>query len=442
MSQSDRISSPTRFAGRAHPRFARDSIVLALGSAVAGLLVFVFFAVTVRSLGANGAAPVFVLWSFWALAAAVLTFAVQHWAIRTLTHDGHGAAVKRSLPTVLLAGAVLAATAGVLAYVFGPPLFGIAGLTYPALISGITAGSLFIGLVRGVLAGRRRYAATALSVAGENAVRVAGALVAALAGADAEVFGLVLVGGSLVGLLWLPGLRLDAVPGEDSVDGTPGGPVNGAAGRGATRGRSGNPLALASGLAGGSLIAQLVLTGAPVVLAAVGGTPAEVTSLFVALAVWRTPNILVIGISPRFTAVVTRLALTGRTRTLAWLRWSMVLAALGGAGTAVLVGWTVLAPALQLAFGAGIVLPAWALAALGAGSAAAFGNLGLLLMLLAFGRPHAATLSWGAALAVAVGWLGVSGAPPMDRVVTAFVLAQATALVLLTVTSRIRARRP
>jgi O-antigen/teichoic acid export membrane protein len=57
---------------------SRDSGVLAVGSAISGLLAYAFFALATRSLGAERAAPVSVLWSFWAVAAAVLTFAVQH----------------------------------------------------------------------------------------------------------------------------------------------------------------------------------------------------------------------------------------------------------------------------------------------------------------------------------------------------------------------------
>src|SRR4029453_6819025 len=97
---------------------ARGSTALAAGSVVAGLLAYVFFALATRSLGAEGAAPVSILWSYWSAAAAVLTFTVQHWIIRTLAHDGHEGAVARSLPKFAIMAAGLTALAGVVSTPF------------------------------------------------------------------------------------------------------------------------------------------------------------------------------------------------------------------------------------------------------------------------------------------------------------------------------------
>ena len=65
------------------------------------------------------------------------------------------------------------------------------------------------------------------------------------------------------------------------------------------------------------------------------------------------------------------------------------------------------------------------------GTAIALGNLVLLLLMLALGRSGAATAAWAVAVGVAAVWLGLSPLSPTSRIVTGFVLAQATAFVLL-----------
>jgi O-antigen/teichoic acid export membrane protein len=394
-------------------RLARDSGVLAAGSALAGLLAYVFFALVTRTLGADRAAPVSVLWTYWALAAAVLTFTVQHWTIRTLAHDRHEGTVARTLPMLAAAAGTLSVAAGIVTFAFRDELFADDGLIFPALIAGTTMGSFFVGLVRGALAGRRRYVATAASLAGEHVVRVAAASVLAVTGGGPEAFGIALVAGQLIGLVWLGSLRFERSDADAE----------------AVR----NPLALASGVAGGSLLAQVVLTGAPVVLAALGGAPAAVTSMFVALAVWRAPYIVALGVTPQITGVLTRLTVRGQVRRLNQLRWMTVLGVALGCGAAMALGTTILPDVLRLAFGADVEMRGSELTVLGVGTALALGNLVLLLMLLAYGRSRAATVSWLGAVAFAGGFTGVSSLAPEPRVATAFLVAQGTAFVLLLV---------
>jgi O-antigen/teichoic acid export membrane protein len=406
MSASD--DAPTGRAGGVR-RVTRDSAILASGSVANGLLAYVFFALATQSLGADRAAPVAVLWSYWALAAAVLTLAVQHWVIRTLAHDGHGATVAASLPRIVVGGGVLSVVAGLVAFAFRQTLFDLDGLAFPAMVAAVTAGSLFTGLVRGALAGRERYRPTAASLAGENLVRVLAAIPVAVFGGGAEAFGVALLIGPLVGLVWLRSLRFETPAQVSAIR---------------------NPLALLSGIAGGMLLAQIVLTGAPVVLAVAGGASAEVTSLFVALAVWRAPYLVAVGIAPQLTTALTRSVVQGRSRRLARLRSLIVAATAAGAALAALIGATLLQPVLRAIFGSDVELSDRQLVELGAGTAVALGNLALLLMLLALGRSRAATGAWLAALAVSGGWILASGMAPLERVVLAFLIAQLTAFAM------------
>ncbi len=390
-------------------RAARDSLALTVGSGLAGLLAYVFFALATRSLGVERAAPVSVLWSWWAIAAAVLTFSVQHWIIATLAGDGHETTVARSMPRIALAGATLAVLAGVVAFAARGMLFDDRGVAFPAMVAALTAGSLFTGVVRGALAGRRRYVASAVCLMSENAVRVAAAAAAALAGAGAEAFGVALVVGSFTGLLWVRALRFEhAHPRSHPVR---------------------NPMALMSGIAGGSLIAQVVLTGGPVALAVVGGSPAEVTSVFVALAVWRAPYVVALGVTPQLTGWLARLAGHGQQTRLARLRAGTAVATVAAAGLAALLAIGVLPWLLRGIFGPDVELATGLLVMLGIGTAVALGNLVLLLLLLALQRPRAATWAWTAALVAAVGWVAAGPGEPVARVVVAFLLAQVTAFV-------------
>lgn len=397
---------------------SRDSSRLALGSAASGLLAYVFFALASRSLGADQAAPVSVLWSYWAMSAAVLTFPVQHWIIRKVTVDGHEAGVARTLPLLWLVVALLGVVAGLLAYLFRQRLFGIDDAAFPAMVAGITLGSFFIGVVRGVLSGRGRFGSTALSLATENGTRVALAALAVLLGGGSVAVGVALVLGPLSALVWLPSLRLrrgTAVP---------------AAGHASLR----ESLSLLSGVAGGSLIGQAVLTGAPVVLAAVGGAPASVTSLFLALAVWRAPYIVAMGVTPQLTAALTRVVSHGPRRQVVQVARATVAAVAGCSAVAALLGLWALQPLLRVAFGADVRLHGLALAGLGVGTMVALGNLVLLLVLLALGRSRAATAVWLVALALAAAWLGLgTGTAPAVRVVVAFLVAEVTAFALLEV---------
>jgi O-antigen/teichoic acid export membrane protein len=392
-------------------RVARDSLALATGSVFAGLLAYVFFALATRSLGAAAAAPVSILWSYWALAAAVLTFSVQHWIIATLARDGHESTVARSMPRIALAGGALAVLTGVVAFAARGILFDDGGVAFPAMVAVLTAGSLFTGIVRGALAGRRRYVASAACLVSENAVRVAGAVAAALAGAGAAAFGVALVVGSLTGLIWVRALRFEHSHPRSH-------PVR-------------NPMALMSGIAGGSLIAQVVLTGGPVALAVVGGSPAEVTSVFVALAVCRAPYVVALGVAPQLTGWLARLAGQGQQTRLARLRAGTAVATLAAAGLAALLAIGVLPWLLRGIFGPDVELATGLLVMLGIGTAVALGNLVLLLLLLALQRPRSATWAWTAALVVAAGWLAAGFDEPATRVVVAFLLAQVTAFVVL-----------
>lgn len=389
----------------------QDTAALAVGTLVGGALAYIFFALVTRTLGADAAAPVSLLWTYWTVAAAVLTFPLQHWTIRTLAADGHEGSVARSRGRIWMGAVGLSVFSGAVAYLGRDILFRGDGVAFPAMVAGVTAGACLSGLVRGGLAGRGLYVATGAAVAAENVVRVVLAGIVTLLGGGAVAFGAVLTVGSLSGLLWPASLRFQA----PEAGGTP--PLA-------------SPLALASGLAIGSLISQIVLTGGPVALAAIGGDADDVTSLFVALAVWRAPYMVALGVAPQLTSRLTRLAVGGdAVRLRSIRRWSVLAVAVGSAAAAT-IGAALAGPLIRLVFGPDVGLDAMTLALVGVGTAVALGNLMLLLILLAHGRSRFVTAAWVGGLGTAALWIALVPGAPLGRVVGAFVAAQVVAFAL------------
>jgi O-antigen/teichoic acid export membrane protein len=384
-------------------------LLLAAGSVVSGVLAYVLFALVTRGLGAVTAAPVSVLWTVWALAGAAFTFPLQHWITRSLT-AGRETDVRSSGARVgaVVAGAALAA--GGLSWIVRERLFQREDAAFPVLVVLVVVGSAAVGVLRGGLAGRGRMAAVAWSLVAENALRCV--LVAVLLLADVHdpvAHGLCLVAGSLVAL-WPGAWRFEA----------------------AGEGRAGS-LAFLGGAATAQLLAQGVLTGGAVVLALVGGSPAEVTAMFATLALFRAPYMVVLGTLPQVTHHVTGLVVAGEIRTLRSL--ARRLAVLGAATVAVgTVLGLVVGPLLVAAvFGGTVEVGAGVAAVVAAGCALALVNVVLMVGALALERPGRVAGAWGLAVVAGATVLLLTAIEPVERVAYAFLTAEVVATVLLAV---------
>ena len=391
----------------------RSASGLALGSVVSGLLAYAAFALVTHALGADAAAPVAVLWTHWTFVGAALTFPLQHWITRS-TAAGHEGDVRRAALPVAAVVVGCAVGVGLLAWVAREPLFHRDDVAFPLMVTLITLGSALVGAVRGGLGGRERYGAVAVTLVSENAVRcvLVGALLAAGV-EDPVAHGLCLVAGSAVVLAWPSALRLGRTA---SAPGGAGGAARG-------------PLAFLSGAASSQLVGQAVLTGGPVVLALVGGSPAEVTSAFAALALFRAPYLVALGAVPQVTVRVARGGLRDRRPVgPGWLAGAVAATAGVVALAAVLAGW--LGPALlRLVFGPTVVVGPGTAALLAGGCTVAVVNLVLTVVVLAEDRPLAAARAWVVALAVGgAALLTLGGVGPLGRTAAAFVLAEAAAL--------------
>ncbi|MFC4783306.1 hypothetical protein ACT8ZV_02450 [Nocardioides sp. MAHUQ-72] len=392
---------------------------LVLGSATSGLLAYVFFALVTHALGSRAAAPVSVLWSWWSFAGAALTFPVQHWVARTVAARGGEAAVRRSLPALARATVLLALVVTVVAWLARARLFHDDGVAFALLAGLVTLGAGLTGLVRGVLSARHRFGAVAAALVAENLVRALAAAVLLAAGVtDPVAYGLCLIAGYVVNAWWPSALHPRRTGEPAGADGL---------------------LASVGGTGAAQLVAQAVLTGSPVVLAAAGGAPAEVTALFAGLALFRAPYTLLLGAVAPLTGRLTALATTGRAGELDRLRDRMLVAAVVSAAAAGALGWLLGPWSVRLVFGADVTLARATAVPVAVGSALAMANLLLTLLVIARGRVLHLLRSWLLALLPGAALLLVTGAGS-TATAAAFAVVEAAALVLLAASDRYAAR--
>ena len=389
----------------------RHTSALAAGSAVSGLLAYVFFAIVTRALGSTAAAPVSVLWAYWSFAGAALTFPLQHWIARSVSAHGGERSVREPLPGIALVSLAVAVVAGGASWAVRDLLFDSGAPWFPLLVFGVTLGAAVMGMVRGMLTARHRFAALGVGLVAENAVRCVAAAVLMAAGVENPVaYGVCLLVGYVAASIWPSTFRLA---------------------RTGSGGDGRSPLVFLGGTAGGQTIGQVVLTGGPVVLALAGGSAADVTALFAGLALFRAPYTLALGLVASLTGWFTRLVVERRADHLRRIRRWLVLAAVAGSAGAAVVG-AVAGPVLMpLIFGHDIKLSSGLTLVLAVGSTIAMANLVATLLVLAHGRTPGLVRSWLLALVPGVVWFAFGSGSALDRTCWAFLVVEAAAFCVL-----------
>lgn len=399
---------------------SRAASGLAAGSVLSGLLAYVFFATSTRGLGAAEAAPVAVVWSYWGFAAAGLTFPVQHWITRTAAVAGEGA-VRAAWAAPVRLVAVVVVLSGVAAWLLREPLFA-GDARFALLIALVALGAAGMGVVRGLLAARRRYAAVGAVLVAENLVRcVAAAVLVVLDVHDPAAYGAALLVGYVACAGWASAWR--SPPPDSSVlvrdAGTTGSFLGGAA--------------------GAQVVGQAVLTGGPVLLAVLGGSPTEVTVLFAAMALYRAPYTVLLAQVAQATGALSRLVGARRLDHLTRVDNAVLAATAVGVVVGAAVGawpgpWLV-----RLVFGQDVRVEQGVSIAIAVGSVLALATLVQGVVLLAHGRPEHTLGAWLLALVPAGAVLVAAPGSPTTTIAIAFVVAHGSAWLLLVAASR-RAR--
>lgn len=395
-----------------------DAAALTIGSVLSGLAAYAYAAIGSRSLGADGFAPVAVLWAFWALTAAAVSFPVQHWVIRSIRAAGNEGEVRNALPRVLLIASLCSLAVGIVAWSARARLFGSTGVVFPISLAVIPMGSVLVGLSRGTLAARHRFVATSAAFTTENLIRVILAVVGAQLGWTPAAFGMILIAGFASVLFWPDALWFRRA-GPDSAD-----------------------LALLGATATGSALSQFVLTGGPIAASVVGATPAEVTALFAALALFRAPYVIALGIASRLTGTLTSLVMDARSDMLRRVLLATSVLVGSGAAAAVLFATTIGPMTLRLLFGSDVVLATGTMAVIGAGTAIAIGTLVHTLIVISRARSDLMIWSWVTALASSIAWIALGPGSALTRIAWAFLIGEATALAVMTVAELHAGRGP
>ncbi len=394
---------PSRADSRIRP--LAESGAIAVGTAVNGIAAYLYIAIGTRTYGEVEMAPVAVLWTLWAISVALFMFPLQHWAIRRIAIDGSTSGVGGAVPRLaaVVVGAAVLLAGG--AWLASDRLFGSTGVGWPLLVFLITVGSAFAGLQRGVLSGLERYYATAANIAAENLLRLGAGIVVAVTVDSVLWFAATLALGPLVAVFWPETLRLPIRSGVRQ-------PV----------------FAFLGGLAGGILIAQVILNAGPVVLQAIGGAEEAVTALFLSLALFRAPYLLALGVATRLTAPLTAMVVADDSAGLRRVATIISAATAAVAVVAGVVGYALGPWVIDVVFAPATPSEATVVAAIAAGSTVALGGLGLILVLLAQGRTRAIQGSWVIGLVVGLIQLIVWPGTEITRVVAAFVGAELVAV--------------
>ncbi len=372
-----------------------SSLALTVGSIVNGVVAYAYVSLGTRTYGAEAFAPIAVLWTFWAIATATLTFPIQHWAIRTITAEETTATVRGSWKILSVATGLVSLVLGGVAWWFGESLFGQTGTAYPAIVVGIVIGSAYLGLVRGLLAGQTRFVAAGTLIGAENVSRFLAGFLAVALGWSVVAFAAALMIAPIAATPWM---RLGA-PSRRSVDL--------------------RAITFLGGLAGAVLIAQILLNAGPAVLSAIGGSAAATTAFFSALALFRAPYLVALGLTTQITGPFTKLSIERDVSKLDRVLRSIVTFTAAAAIVAYVFGRTAGPSIVSFIFGSDVVVSATHAAWISAGATMALAALILTLLLIGHGAFGEAALLWFGALLLAIVPL-LGSTSPADRTVAAF----------------------
>jgi hypothetical protein len=375
----------------------RDFSSLGVASLVNGLAAYGFATTATHAFGTADAAPVVALWTIWLVVTAALTFPIQHWIVL------RGA--ERRVPTRMLAVTTVAAAVvvGAGSFAFRHLFFDARSIAYPLIAAGIALGSVPIGVCRGRLIALGHVSRTAMILAVENIIRlVAGLCVVALDGSVAA-FSATILTGYLV-LVAYPRRQASA---SSDADGD-------ASFREAVR---------SVGLVGAStLVAQLVLTGGPLVVAASGASSTIVTATFATLAVARLAYLATVGASLRFTAALAELRDAAALRRIGW---GVSAGGFALVPVAALAAAVVGPELIGVLFGKGSELPTSSTVLIAVGSVLAVTSLLLLLVAFAAGRAPLVFATWMVAATVGVVvYAALFGLDPELRFATTFAIVE------------------
>jgi len=369
-----------------------------------------------RSLGAEGYAPVSVIWTMLFIGFTVFMVPIEQMVIRRTTLTG-GRLTSESLRAIGAVVVVATVVSGTTAVLLRPSLLdGDWGYVAVAVVMFPLYAIHVVG--RGVMAGHGRFASYGIVVGLDAVAKVAGTV---------AVVGLGMGGVALCWVLALASLVVFIVRPWQT--------------------RPGETVSLSDAgsdrrFLGGYLVAtgasQVILASGPLALGALGASAASVSVFFITTTLFRGPLSASYNLLARLLPSVTRRAagdgdavLSGFVRRVAI--GGVALAAVAGAGAAVIGPWVV-----ETLYGSEF-RPSSTLAGLAA-AAVLIGLAALLITQVLVGRGHTGRLAvaWLIALGAYAGAVGFLTVEPTVRVATALLIGEVVALAALVFASLAR----
>ena len=393
----------------------KDTSALVTGSIVASLLAYVLLGIGTRAFGSARFAPVTVVWSWWMITAAVITFPVQHWIIRSVVAD---TPIRSRLILTTALCSVLGLVATLVTTQWRHEIFDSSALAYPIAVGLIPMGSLAVGVARGTIAAAGRFRLLSTVIALENAVRVAAAAVIVAVGSGPATFNMALLAGfsvAIVGPLAAP--RHQPVATDASASGS-----------------------TLGGLVGASFILQLVQSSTPFAVIALGGSSEELTGFFVVLAVARIPQFFANSVSVKATEALTRLVVADQAADLHRIHRMTLTATLAAAALTAAASYFLGSPVLRALFGDDLVFTRAEIPLLLAGGVLAVGVLIFNLSFTAQARSARAMALCGFGAAVGLTAITANIGSVPTRVAAAYLLVQVTVLAGLFLDSVVHGR--
>ena len=378
---------------------APGTSLLLAGTLAGAVAAYLFQAFGNRTLGEAAFAPIAQLWTVFFILVTVALIPLEQYVTREASR---GRRVLRDDRRVIAVTALGTATVGgVVALAFLDTLFAGDSLFIAYLVM-LPIGYATLTVGKGVLAGHRRFGLMGSLLFWEGAVRLIAAfvLIAIATSARSLAWAMVLAPFAAHGTrFW----RFDAETADVEM----------------TR---------ASGFLGaymaGSGASQLLLAGAPLAIALLGGAPELVSTVFLTFTLFRGPLTLIYSLQGRILPFLVNIAEDGggfRSITRRIVVAGLALAVLGGA-----VGWLIGPEVVELLFSASPDRLVTALAAAGVVAASTTQVSGQVLV--ALGGTGRLAAAWIAGLGAAVVTLPVTGLAPDRSVAVAFLTGELVAL--------------
>ncbi len=376
------------------------------GGLIGAVGAYLFQVVGGRTLGSVEFAPVSVLWTLLFILATVVLVPLEQYVTReaslgrqVLRRDLKAISASVGVTALVAAGFVAATLSTLFA---ADPVF-----VLQAALMFVGYGVLFVG--KGILAGHRRFAGVGWILAGESTLRLVAGIAFLAVVATADSLGWAMVVAPLAALavrFW----RADRAGRPEAA------PEGGGAG------------GFLRSYVAGSAASQVLLGGAPLGVAALGGGPALVSVVFVTFTLFRAPLTLIYALQGRLLPMLVRMAEAddqqGLRRFGRWiLAGGTVLTAIGA-----VVGWLVGPAVVELLFSAEFrPQPLVAMFAAG-GVVAASATQIAGQVLVAHARTGRLALAWIVGLGVGLVVLVVGSGPPAAVVAAAFGVGTVTAM--------------